>query len=211
VIHEVEKVVAELKKVIEIENTSRRIASLVRHLSHLIEGYTLIVRKSDRKKWHLQKLIEQAVFNTEFRFRSHKISIQKEYQRFEGNSEVSCARNLVIGTIMNILDNSIWWLEYGDIPDKKMFISISDEIPDYLSIILADNGPGFALPVDEIIKPFVSAKPDGMGIGLHIAEEIMKAHNGKLIFPEWGDFTIPDEFKNGATVVLAFRKEDIKK
>lgn len=208
VIHEVEKVVDELKKVIEIENTSRRIASLVKHLSHLIEGYTLIVRKSDRKKWHLKKLIEQAVFNTEFRFRSHKISIQKEYQRFEGNSEVSCARNLVIGTIMNILDNSIWWLEYGEVPDKKMFISISDEIPDYLSIILADNGPGFALPVGEIIKPFVSAKPDGMGIGLHIAEEIMKAHNGKLIFPEWGDFSIPDEFKNGATVVLAFKRKE---
>ncbi|MBM3235564.1 hypothetical protein FJZ31_04630 [Candidatus Poribacteria bacterium] len=211
VIHEIEKLVAELVKVITRENTSRRIASLVKRLSDLIEGYTLLIRKNSRKKWDLKKLIEQSVFNTEFRFKSHKITIVKDYQKFKGISEVSCAGNLVIGTIMNIMGNSIWWLEYGEIQDKKVFISISEEIPDYVSLIIADNGPGFALPVDEIIKPFVSAKPDGMGIGLHIAEETMKAHKGKLIFPEWGDFSIPDEFKNGATVVLAFRKEDIKK
>jgi len=211
VIHEIEKLVAELMKVITRENTSRRIASLVKHLSHLIEGYTLLIRKNSRKKWDLKKLIEQSVFNTEFRFRSHKIRILKDYQKFKGISKVSCARDLVIGTIMNIMGNSIWWLEYGEIQDKKVFISISEEIPDYVSLTIADNGPGFALPVDEIIKPFVSAKPDGMGIGLHIAEEAMKAHNGKLIFPEWGDFTIPDEFKNGAIVVLAFkRKENTK-
>jgi len=209
VIHEVEKIVAELEEVIEKEGVSERIASLVKHLSNLIEGYTMIIRRSGKKKWDLKKLIDQAIFNMEYRFKVHKIEIIKDYQNFIENGEVECARNLTITTIMNIMDNSMWWLKKRQI--KKIFISISEEISGYLLVVIADNGPGFALPVDTITNPFVSAKPDGMGLGLHIAEEIMKVHNGKLIFPEWGDFTVPEEFKNGATVVLAFKKEDVKK
>jgi len=211
VIHEIQKIVAELKKVIETHSQSRRITFLIKHLSQLVEGYTLVVRKSGRQKWDIKKLIDQAVFNTEYRFKSHKIDVIKKYKDYSGNSELSCARNLIIGTMINILDNSIWWFDYAKIRNKKVFISISDEIPGYLNIVIADNGPGFALPIGEITRPFVTGKPDGMGIGLHIADEIMKTHKGKLIFPEWGDLTIPGEFKDGATIVLAFRiKEGAK-
>jgi len=206
VIHEIEKNVDSLIKVVQNENTSNRILSLVKNLSHLIEGYTLIIRKDEKKKWDIKKLINQSIFNTEFRFDSHKIEIIKEYQDFNGNTGVSCARNLIIGTIMNIFDNSIWWLKYEKVKDKKIFISISEDISGHISIIFADNGPGFTIPIENVTEPFVSAKPDGMGIGLYIAKEVMNAHNGKLLFPEWGDFDIPDEFKYGAVVVLAFKK-----
>jgi hypothetical protein len=43
-------------------------------------------------------------------------------------------------------------------------------------------------------KPFVSAKPGGMGLE-YIASEIMEAQNGRVIFPNEGDFEIPEEFK----------------
>lgn len=46
-----------------------------------------------------------------------------------------------------------------------------------------------------------------MGIGLHLTKEIMNSLNGKLLFPEPDDFDIPEEFKNGAIVALAFKKE----
>jgi len=46
-----------------------------------------------------------------------------------------------------------------------------------------------------------------MGLGLHITKEIMEAHGDELMFPEWNDFSISEEFKNGAIVALAFRKE----
>ncbi len=75
---------------------------------------------------------------------------------------------------------------------------------------MADNGPGFSLPTEEITKPFVSAKPDGMGLGLHIAKSVMETHGGELMFPEAGDVSIPKEFRSGAIVVLAFRKEKAK-
>lgn len=211
VIHEIEKIVDELTKVIEKEEPSVRIVSLVKHLSQLVEGYTVVIRSSGKRTEDLKKLIEQAIFNIEFRIKAHEIQVVKDYSKFKDDSTVKCARNLIVGSILNIIDNSIWWMDYGNIKQQKIFISISNELPEFTTIIIADNGPGFALPTEEITKPFVSAKPDGMGLGLHIAKEIMEAHGGELMFSEWNDFSIPEEFKSGAIVSLAFRKKEAQK
>lgn len=211
VIHEIEKIIDELKKVVKQEKASHRILNLVQHLSKLVEGYTIIIRKSEARIWNLKGLIEQALFNMEYRFKLHKIDVIKNYRENFEKFNIKCARNLVINSFINIMDNSIWWLEYWfkekKIQSKKIYISISEIITGYLSVIIADNGPGFTLPPEEIVKPFVSAKPDGMGLGLHIVDEIMKAHKGKLLFPDSDEVGIPEEFKKGAIVLLGFRKE----
>lgn len=74
-----------------------------------------------------------------------------------------------------------------------------------MAIIIADNGPGFTLPTEYAVKPFVTKKPGGMGLGLYIADEIMTAHKGKLIFPEKSDFALPKEME-GAIVGLVFEE-----
>ena len=74
-----------------------------------------------------------------------------------------------------------------------------------LGILIADNGPGFDMPTDMLTKPFVTSR-DGMGLGLHIVSEIMKSMNGRLEFPEFGEFDIPEEFKRGAIVLLSIPK-----
>jgi signal transduction histidine kinase len=210
VIHEIEKMIDELQKVVKYEKVSDRIIKLVQHLARLIEGYTLIIRKSETRRWELKKIINQAIFNMEYRFKVHGIDVIKDYESKSEEFRVNCARNLVVNSIMNILDNSIWWLEYAKIKDKKIFIKISEYIPEHISIIIADNGPGFSLPVEDMIKPFVSVKPDGMGLGLHIASEVMKAHGGNLLFPDPDEVEISDVFKKGAVVVLVFKKEENK-
>jgi nitrogen fixation/metabolism regulation signal transduction histidine kinase len=133
--------------------------------------------------------------------------VVKDYQK-TSTPKVKCSRGMIIGSLMNIIDNSIWWLEYGKTEKKKIFIRISAERAGYLTIIIADNGPGFSLPTEDLAKPFVSAKPDGMGLGLHIVDEIMKGHGGNLLFPESNDFDIPEEFKQGAIVCLSFKTEE---
>ena len=210
VIHEIEKIIAELKRVVKREKEIERIKSLVEHLAKLVEGYSVMIKKSKIKEWNLQKLLEQAIFNMEFRFNVHNIEVIKKYNGKANNIRIKCARNLVISSFVNIMDNSIWWLEYKYKQHKfrkKIFIDVSDSIEGYISIIFADNGPGLTLPPEEITKPFVSAKPDGMGLGLHIVDEIMKAHGGFLKFPDPDEVEIPEEFREGAIVLLAFKKE----
>jgi signal transduction histidine kinase len=208
VIHEIEKIVAELKKILEKEKVSPRILTLIHHLSQIVENYSNLLRKSDFLKLSLKKIIDRALFNIEFRLESHEVKIVKDYLDSEDSLGIKCNRNFVVGSILNIIDNSLWWFKYAKKRNKKIYISISAEVPGYLSIIIADNGPGFTLSTEEITKPFVSGKPEGLGLGLHIVKELMLLQKGRIVFPGENDFNIPDEFKKGAIIALAFKKEE---
>jgi anti-sigma regulatory factor (Ser/Thr protein kinase) len=213
VVHEVEKIIYEVEKVLKAEKGSERVLNLVKHLSSLIDGYAEIIRKSSQTSENIISIVDQSLFNTEFRLNAHKIEIIKDYKTFKGNSKIKIAKNLLIGTIMNLIDNSIYWLDQRGFKaiekkekfSKKIFIGIIEE-DTYLNLVVADNGTGFLIPTDDITEPFVSAKPGGMGLGLHIANEIMEAQKGRLIFPDIGDYEVPKEFENGAIIVLAFNK-----
>lgn len=213
VIHEVEKIIYEVDKVLKAEKASERVLKLVKHLSSLIDGYAEIIRKSSQAFENLIDIIDQALFNTEYRLASHNIEVVKAYRNYRGFQKVKTARNLLIGSIMNVIDNAIYWLdqrmfkaiEKKENYQKKIFIDITED-ENFINLLIADNGTGFVIPTENITEPFVSAKPGGMGLGLHIANEILEAQKGRLIFPEIGDFEMPTEFKDGASIVFSFKK-----
>ena len=106
---------------------------------------------------------------------------------------------------MNVIDNAIYWLEKSKRLDKKIYIGLYEDNK-YINVIFADNGIGFLLPTDSIIQPFVSAKQDGIGLGLHIANEVLLAQNGLIRFPDFNDLEIPDDYQNGAIIVFSIKK-----
>lgn len=212
VIHEIEKIIQEMLYIVEnnqkSDTDSEKIKSLTWHMGKLIDGYSGLIRRRSRKESNLKQVVRQALWNIEFRLNAHKIEVIKAWDVEKNFSTiVKCSENLIIGTIINIIDNSIWWLNYGRIQHKKIWTEITDELPGYCTVIIADNGPGFTLPTEEVVKPFISNKESGIGIGLHIAYEIMNSHHGELLFPEPDQFTVPEEFKSGALVALAFKAE----
>ena len=206
VIHEVEKGVAELVKAVESEKTTNRIKALAKHLADLIEGYGALVRRSGLGKERASSMVGQALFNTELRFRAHKIEPLMGATRQD--FLVKCSRRLIISTIMNLFDNSIWWLDnrWGDQTGKKKILTdFVADLNGYPAIIVADNGPGFIDPPEFLVEPFVTRKPDGMGLGLHIASEVMKAQGGELAFPDKDELHLPKEI-DGAVVALCFKE-----
>jgi nitrogen fixation/metabolism regulation signal transduction histidine kinase len=104
---------------------------------------------------------------------------------------------------MNLIDNAIYWLENKGASNRQIYLGTTNELDDKPSIVIADNGPGFIDPPEYVIEPFFSRKPDGMGLGLHIANEVMKIHKGRLLFPEAADLSLPKQF-TGAIVALQF-------
>lgn len=217
VIHEVEKIIYEVDKVLKAEKASDRALKLVQHLSSLIDGYAELIRKSDLVNENVLKIIDQALFNAEFRLETHKIEVIKQYKKDDFAPSVKCklARNLMISTIMNLIDNSIYWLdqkefrkiENKEVFAKKIYINVNVETS-YINIIFADNGTGFLLPTEEITEPFVTGKKNGagMGLGLHIASEVLSAQGGKISFPDPDEYELPEEFKHGAIIVLSLKK-----
>lgn len=204
VIHEIEKIIAELKAAVKEENATNHVRNLISDLSRVTDGYASVIKSKKQSQVEVIELIEDALFNVKYRLKVHGVVIFDDYIKNNEANLVKCASNLILGTIMNIVDNSIYWLEYSHIENKKMFFDISYEYDGYITIIIADNGYGFTLPTDQITKPFVTDRVGGMGLGLHLADEIMKSCAGKLIFPDLGDIYLPDEFKRGAVIGLAF-------
>jgi nitrogen fixation/metabolism regulation signal transduction histidine kinase len=113
---------------------------------------------------------------------------------------------LVIGSIINIIDNSIYWLHRANVSDKKLWIAIKSHPAKHIQVLIADNGKGFALPPEQMIKPFVSLKPGGIGLGLHIASEVASSQGGWIEFPKFTECELPEEFREGAIVAMVFKK-----
>jgi signal transduction histidine kinase len=206
VIHEVEKGVQELLKAIEQEHSGRRVRELARHLADLIEGFAALARGSGNRREKASVLIEKSVFNTELRLKHHGVKYEVDLK--DGDFEVVCSRRLMISTLMNIIDNSIWWLrnKWDEVKERKrLYIGTSKYSSHGGAIVIADNGPGFSDPPEYLTAPFFSRKPDGSGLGLHIADQVMRVNGGSLDFPENGDVDLPKDY-DGAAVALVFKE-----
>ena len=205
VIHQMQKIIREIIAALKKRIPLEKIEEQVKSLSSLVEGYSVLVKKSDIKARNIKNLIEQAVFNVSFRFEAHGIEVVPEFRNRIKHLFAICSESHVMNALMNLFDNSIWWLDYARTKNPSIYIDIRDDIDGFVSIVVADNGPGFTMPTEEIVKPFVSDKPGGMGIGLHLTQQIMESLKGKLVFPDADDFDIPKEFARGAKIALAFR------
>lgn len=206
VVHQAEKVVQELVEAVEQGAEMVRIRKLVGQLSQMMDGLTFLIQKSGFTKEQASTLIKQALFNCELRLEKHEFTVVNGMSRGTPDFTVKCVRRLVVGTLMNFIDNSIFWVDTVRTSERRLYIGTSTELDDRPSIIVADNGPGFRDEPDTLVQPFFSRKPDGMGLGLHLASEIAKQHNGRLLFPQPGDVSLPSEF-TGAVVALQFASE----
>jgi len=204
VIHEVEKGIANLVKAADEYGAAPQVVSMARHLAELVEGLGALARRSSDSREKATSLVRLALFNTELRLEAHDVTVT---QSSPSDFEAKCSRRLIVATIMNLIDNSIWWLDNKWGPDnkhdKRLYIGTSRDFTDGPALVVGDNGPGFSDPPEYLVEPFVSRKPDGMGLGLHLADQVMKVQGGRLVFPDAGDVTIPPGF-DGAIVALVF-------
>jgi len=207
VLHEIDKIISELEYAIVAERASEHVQLLVKRLGTLTDGYASVVKSKAISYFDVKKMINQSLFMVDFRLAAHEVTIDKQYIDRKENFKVKGNESLIASIIINIIDNAIWWLHYAKVPNKKIYFDITRDIPGYISIIIADNGKGFTIPTDIVTRPFITDKPGGMGLGLHLASELMKQHGGELFFPEFNDLQLPDMYEQGAIIALSFKEE----
>jgi two-component system sensor kinase FixL len=81
--------------------------------------------------------------------------------------------------LINLIRNAIDALSAA--PEREIVIQTSARGEGEVEVAIFDSGPGLAAEVRErLFQPFVTTKPDGMGIGLSICRTIIDHHGGQL-------------------------------
>jgi PAS domain S-box-containing protein len=100
--------------------------------------------------------------------------------RFDPNvPRVFADRILIQQVLVNLMRNALEAMATSSRRELEVTTaSLNDET---VEIAVADSGPGLAKNViDHLFEPFVSTKPNGMGLGLSICRSIVEADGGRL-------------------------------
>ena len=217
VFHEVERGVRALHQVItegaDIEEAARQ----ARDLMHLLDGFAVLLRRDSKKPHNVSKLVKVARQNSALRLRHHHIALTCPLlDNDEESFQSYFAFGLVSGALGNLIDNALYWLRvrWPDIPadneppQRQLYIGISRDFEAGPALVVADNGTGFQGDDPEnLVRPFFTRKPDGMGLGLYYANLAMELNGGQLVFPQPGEVELPDEF-DGAVIALIFKETE---
>ena len=98
--------------------------------------------------------------------------------------------------MVNLLQNSLYWLRKVLSGTREIAVQVRRHSSDEVEILFSDSGPGIDPEFrDFIFDPYFSTKPDGVGLGLTIAGEIVNEFYG-------GELALVD---NGPLPGAAFR------
>jgi signal transduction histidine kinase len=82
--------------------------------------------------------------------------------------------------LLNLILNAIEAMK-GITDTKELTVSSTLTEPDSVLVSVEDSGPGLDPAIAlRIFEPFVTTKPDGLGMGLSICRSIIDAHGGRL-------------------------------
>jgi two-component system, LuxR family, sensor kinase FixL len=83
--------------------------------------------------------------------------------------------------LLNLILNSCEAMDSTAPPDRRLFLIVGSDTRNNVQLSIRDCGPGIppAL-IDRLFEPFVTSKPEGLGLGLSISRTIVAAHGGRM-------------------------------
>jgi two-component system sensor kinase FixL len=158
-----------------IEETARqslRAGDIIRHLREFVSrGGT------ERSIADIRKLIEEAGALALVGSREQDVRSVFEFASDTGNVLVD--RVQIQQVLINLIRNAMEAMRGGKRRELTVRTRRSGE--GYVMIEVADTGPGISEDIAaRLFEPFVTSKPNGMGIGLSISKRIIEAHGGTL-------------------------------
>ncbi|MBW1802618.1 MAG: hypothetical protein JRJ85_18025 [Deltaproteobacteria bacterium] len=149
----------------------------IRRLNSIIEDFLNISRsrKLSLKQHDINTLVEQIVFLMREESESKKIAIEARYH--VGPLMVSVDLDRMKQAFLNILKNAIESISEGG----TISIGIAPSRKKWAQVRITDTGAGLSHnEIQHIFDPDYTTKDKGLGLGLPIALEIIRGHDGDI-------------------------------
>jgi signal transduction histidine kinase len=208
VFHEMERGVRSLNHAIKDGTEISALKAMSEELVSLLRGAMYMVNTKEMEILNASKLVEYVLLTQRRRLKRHGITFINGFESGGVDFEVKGIRRMLTTTLVNLLDNSIYWADDGEDKEKYIWIGSSHNL-EGPAIVIADSGAGFIDSAEDVIQPFFTRKPSGMGIGLYYSDMVMKTIGGRLAFPEFGAVERP-EVVSGSCVAMVFKKEGVR-
>ncbi len=164
-------------------------------LNEIVTRILTPAKKPQLEQFNIHEALER-VLNLVDVENLNKVNVNKDYD--PSIPELFGDKNLFIQAVLNICQNAIHaCVNSNTNPEISIKTGITFRQPinghiySTLTLIkISDNGPGIDEEIkDQIFFPMVSAKENGSGLGLSIAQDIVRVHGGSIHYERKEDLT----------------------
>ncbi|MEM1263466.1 MAG: nitrogen regulation protein NR(II) [Pseudomonadota bacterium] len=177
-----------LARQVDIEQLQRYtevIVTEVDRLAGLVDTLLGPGQKTEKRPLDVHEILEHVARLVESTD-SHNVRVIRAYDT--SLPPLTLDRDQIIQAVLNIVNNAV-----AALPDDGTIILRTRAVANYnigptfhrviASIEIEDNGPGISEDIrDSIFFPLVTGRPDGTGIGLPLAQELVNRHDGLIEF-----------------------------
>lgn len=200
---ELENVVKTREEKQQIENALGRTKSVISLIDSMLDASRIEAGKflSEKQPMDIKKVVNDAFKNLEPVARKKNLTYTLQLPE-EKILPMQLAQEFVQGAVGNLIQNAIDYTPEGG------SVTVSVEQKDNM-VLIRVRDTGIGITSEECDKIFtklyrsrrsIRLQPNGMGIGLYIARQIVVAHNGELILEE-------SEEGKGSTFRIALSQE----
>lgn len=140
--------------------------------------YSSNVKKSiNRHKQPLKPLVDEVLTLVRLHDVGQQVKLKNEVSP---KIIIDCERKLIFRVLFNVVLNAIQAIQSSD--KKGQVVVKAEQLSAGCEILIQDNGPGISPDiVEKLFLPYKgSFKPGGSGLGMAIAEELVKWHGGEI-------------------------------
>jgi PAS domain S-box-containing protein len=175
-------------------------------VSEVFETIRALFRRVDQKREPIvvNEIVLDVLQSMHKELTDHRVATETELapelQRLAGH------RNQLRQVIFNLVHNAIESMDNTVDRSRVLRVITKSHGPAAIIVEVEDSGPGInPTRLDSIFDPFITTKPNGMGLGLAICRMIAERHDGKL--------SALSDGKNGARfqLVLPVRLTDSRR
>jgi two-component system sensor kinase FixL len=156
----------------ETAHESLRAGQIIKHLREFVSK-----GETDKAPHNIRRLVEESAALA--LVGSREQGVRTMFELTSCPETVMVDRIQIQQVLINLMRNAVEAMR--DCDKRELIIRTRAEAEDEVAVLIEDSGHGIPQEVAaQLFKPFVTTKPEGMGIGLSICKRIIEAHGGNL-------------------------------